>query len=197
MRNLSGFESGKWLPIYLKLEEARFFFDNLRSHKRFPKLVLFYLSSFLSAARSITFHVQKQIIPNIANGKQLYEDSVQKYLSGEVAKFFINMRNISEKEMYLPLKFKLIEKHPSEKPGQYIFVERASSVMSAPSRHSFGWLEDAINTEFTSYTQPRWMIMDYPGGDKDLFEACEEYLNVIQNFVEEFRRSVDDVKEFS
>lgn len=93
--------------------------------------------------------------------------------------------------MYLPLCFEMLEKHPDEKTGNNIFVQRASAPPTLPSKHHFGWIEDVLNTEWTSYTQPRWLIEDFPGGEKELFEACEEYLDVLQKSTEALRRLLD------
>jgi len=188
---LETIEPGKWLPIYLKLEEARLFLNHLETHKRFPKLVLFYLSAFLSASRSVTFHVQKQIVPSFENGMEKYTEVREKYLNNEVAKYFVELRNISEKQMFLPLGFEMMEKHPNEENGEFIYTRRAASAPSTPSKHHLDWLENVLNTEWSSYTQPRWLITDFPTGKKELFEACEEYLASLQMSVEVLRRSFD------
>ena len=191
MRELNIFESGLWLPVYLKLEEAMLFLGNLRTHTRFPKLVLFYSAAFLSAARSITFHIEKQITPAFRDGKARYDELREKYLSGESARFFVELRNLSEHQMYVPLRFEMMEKYPDDQSDKVIYVMRASAAPSSPSKHHFGWLEDVLNTEWTSYTQPRWIIDDFPGGKKELCEACEEYLTVLQKFVEVLRQSLE------
>ncbi len=193
MRELKISESGLWLPVYLKLEEAKLFLDNLRTHTRFPKLVLFYSAAFLSAARSITFHIQKQIIPTFKDGKARYDELREKYLSGDSARFFVGLRNLSEKEMYLPLRFEMMEKYPDDQSDKIIYTVRASAAPSSPSKHHFVWLENVLNTEWTSYTHthPRWIIDDFPGGEKELCEACEEYLIVLQKFVEVLRQSLE------
>ena len=111
-------------------------------------------------------------------------------MSGDSARFFIELRNLSEKEMYLPLGFHMMEKYPDESSGKLIRIQRAAAAPARPSKHHLGWLEDVLNTEWTSYTQPRWIISDYPGGEKELCEACEEYLGDLQRFVEVLRRTL-------
>lgn len=191
MGTLEVFESGAWLPVYLKLEEARLFLGNLNTYRRFPKLTLFNLSAFLSAARSVTFHIQKQIVPSLENGSDLYERLREQFLSGKEAKFFIELRNVSEKQTYLPLSFEMMEQYPDEKTGQVTWVQRAVARGASPSKRHFGWLENVLNTEWTSYTQPRWLIDDYPGKDKELVSACSEHLATLQRFVEALRREID------
>ena len=64
----------------------------------------------------------------------------------------------------------------------------ATRFQNLTTKHHFGWIENVLNTEWTSYTQPRWIIEDYPGGKKELTSACEEYLLALQESVEELRR---------
>jgi hypothetical protein len=51
-----------WSALKLKTDEAEFFCGQLRAHTRYPRMFLYYLSAYLTSARSVTFHMQKQFV---------------------------------------------------------------------------------------------------------------------------------------
>ena len=63
---------GDWFAINLKLDESRFFSEQIRAHQRYHKLMFFYISAFLSSARSVTFHMQKLLahLPDSHHARQ-------------------------------------------------------------------------------------------------------------------------------
>ncbi len=191
MKGLHRFESGKWLPIYMKIEESQYFLNGISSNQRFPKLVLFHFSAFLSAARSITFHVQKQIAPEFEKGKEEYKRIRDKHLITNAAKYFRDQRNYYQKQAYLPLGFELMERYPNPDKNEITFVMRASAPGQSPSKYHFTSLEEILNTEYSVFTQPRWLLEDYPDGKRELLGACQEYLESLEIFTEDLRRTLE------
>jgi hypothetical protein len=90
-----------------KIEEAEFFLGKLRLEDiDFPQFNIreasFYLSAFLSAARSITFCLQASLTD--LDGFQPWYEAQQAMLNAnDLARFFLEARNLSQKVGYYPL----------------------------------------------------------------------------------------------
>jgi hypothetical protein len=178
---------GRWLPIYLKLEEAGFFLDQLGAHERFPRIVWFYLSAFLSSARSITFHIQKQIAPHFTDGTKIYTTTCEEILVNDVGKFFRDLRNRSEKEMYPALRYKIIEAGRRSDTEDLVYTLRASSLADTPSLDALTSFEKMVNEPAWHYRKPFWYFEDFPGGPKELGESCRDFLGQLQRLVDTVR----------
>ena len=145
-----------WLPIYLKLDEAQFFLDELKAHQKYPKLLLFYFSAFLSSARSITFHIQNQIVPNFSNGRVIYDSIVQELLGDNISKYFISLRNISEKQIYPPLGFRLYWTSFDMDDARTVWTQIGWSVApSSPSVAHMTTLEEFLTRTASWQGSPR------------------------------------------
>ena len=107
--------------------------DQVKTHLRYVKPLLFFLSDFLSGARSVPFHIRKQIVPSVAGGLQLYEAALAQSLSDPVCRYFINRRNESEKEGYLPMEFTLLRCQTNDQ-GAPIRTEIAKVTTSGSRR---------------------------------------------------------------
>ena len=183
---------GDWFPIYLKQDEAQFFLDELKAHQKYPKLLLFYLSAFLSSARSITFHIQNQIVPNAANGRVIYDNAVKELLGDDVSKYFINLRNTSEKQIYLPLGFRLYRTEYEVDDPRNVWTQLGASVPSStPSVEHMTTLEELLTKTAswhgTPHIQTEWYLDDFSGAEQELTDACKTYLASLRSFVDEFR----------
>src|SRR5208282_4110670 len=186
-----------WFPIGLKLEEARFFLDQLKSQCRNPKQVLFSLSAFVSSARSVVFHIKKQLRISKSQKllKKIYDDTETELLSDEFSKYFIGLRDSSVHEMYVKLAFHLVE--PRKEGGKEHLVLHASKPPAAPSEKHLSWLEEILKVEIHggSFTQAQWVLPDFPGpGMTHLLYACEEYLQRLNAFVSALRESIDSIE---
>jgi len=90
-----------------KIEEAEFFIEKLHfKDTDFPRFDLkeasFYLSAFLSAARSITFCLQASL-SGLEGFQAWYERHQANLNDNELARFFLEARNLSQKVGYYPL----------------------------------------------------------------------------------------------
>lgn len=181
-----------WFPITLKFEEARYFLDQLESQHRNPKYLLFYLSAFVSSARSVTFHLEKQLAGQSAEHLAAYKATVKECLSGEFSKYFVGLRNLSLHQMYVPLAFSLVEPCQDDSGKEYLIL-RESSQPSSPSKKHFSWLEDVLKVDpfGASLNQAQWVLPDFPEKKVHLNFACEEYLQQLKTFVALLRKRTD------
>ncbi len=182
-----------WTPLKLKIDETTYFLDQLRAHIRFPKLFLFYLSAFLSSARSVTFHMQKQFS---AKEKELYERLRTEMLNDEVCDYFVEKRNHIEKRGYPPLSLSLLVAYKNEITGELAWYQIAGC-------HLFsGEIDEGL--EFVDEFLPRawdgaslsgtperieyeWKFPDFPSEATDVTAGCEEYAQRLWRFVAKFR----------
>jgi len=158
-------------------------------------LFLFYLSAFLSSARSVTFHLQKQFS---APGKAEYEQLKNEMLSDEVAKYFVELRNTVEKEGYPPLVVGQLVAYRNAQTGQKEWTFYASTTTlfeKSDGSTNFLPLESLIrhDWETKSISQPpvqieyRWQFPDFPGGPKEVPAACRDFSERLWEFVFKFR----------
>jgi len=90
-----------------KIEEAEFFLDKLRfedtNSVQFKfKTAYFYVSAFLSATRSITFCLQASLNDS-SDFQEWHLRQQEKLKRSELAQFFTQARNLSQKVGYYPL----------------------------------------------------------------------------------------------
>ena len=85
------------LQSRFKLEEAKFFFQQMELNYQERINFRYYLDAFLASSRSVTNVFKKQFKHNNVLMKY-YEGKVQEWKKIKIMKFFIEMRNISLKE---------------------------------------------------------------------------------------------------
>ena len=86
----------------IKLEEARFYLELLRKNAPHQAIVIFALSAFLSAARSVTLYLQAEG-KDKPGFKEWYEQKREELKTNEFARFLVDTRNISAHKMYSDL----------------------------------------------------------------------------------------------
>lgn len=82
-----------------KLFETDFFLDRIKDSKKTIQThshAEYYFSAFLSSSRSITF-VMQYAFPHIPGFDKWYESAQEKLRASELAKFFVEARNFSQK----------------------------------------------------------------------------------------------------
>jgi len=85
-----------------KIEETNFFLEQLMNSKNFLFDARYYLSAFLSASRSITFVLQASI-SKIDGFQKWYAEQQDKLKQNELARYFLETRNLSQKVGYYPI----------------------------------------------------------------------------------------------
>ncbi|AFY86585.1 hypothetical protein [Chroococcidiopsis thermalis] len=195
-----------WSSLKLKYDEADYFLSQLKVHVKHPKIFLFYLSAFLSSARSVTFHLQKQAA---SQGKtDLYRQLQRELLSDKVCQFFIDARNQTEKESYLQLSLFYMNgmpQKPGEKPAW--MVRAIASITIGSNEPFFKYIDEILERDwdcahriYSSHghyqEQFVWMFKGYPTGTgkagyKKVLSACEEYLDRLWALLVKFRIQLD------
>lgn len=175
-----------------KLDEAKFFYEQMKSNLQDRAKFLYFLDAFLSAARAVTFVFQK------ARGKvdefiiKWYDNKVYEWKNDKVMRFFIEIRNISVKEhapkmqttaaadftISLTIGESLIIKKIS--PGGKV-EERTVSPIEKDQKPS--------NQQTSSTTRiVNYSFHELPKGfdeDPDVMRLCAKYLDILEEFVAE------------
>jgi hypothetical protein len=88
-----------------KIKETDFFLEKIKKSTFGKEMFLgtrYYLSAFLSASRSITFSLQAAM-KDIPDFEEWYEQQRNRLRQNELAKYFLEARNLSQKVGYYPL----------------------------------------------------------------------------------------------
>ncbi|MDR0754150.1 MAG: hypothetical protein LBF04_02055 [Prevotellaceae bacterium] len=85
-----------------KIKETDFFLEQLANSKNFLSDVQYYFSAFLSASRSITFALQSSI-SDIEEFKEWYEERQSELKNNDLARYFVEVRNLSQHVGYYPI----------------------------------------------------------------------------------------------
>ena len=91
--------------VEYKIAETDFFLTKLKGTIHTEEVFVgarYYLSAFLSASRSITFALQAAM-KDIPDFKEWYEQHQNKLRQNDLAKYFLEVRNLSQKVGYYPL----------------------------------------------------------------------------------------------
>jgi hypothetical protein len=206
MRAYSSLKQGyfeMWFQLKLKADEATYFFEQLRAHTRQPRLFLYYLSAFLTSARSVTFHLQKQFTHN--DPGKVYDTLRQEMLSDKVCDYFIDLRNEVEKRGYPSLVVKQIVERKGKDSDKSVWYELGAFILFGEQDDESGldFLERLLRHEWelVSLSGPpthivyRWFFPDYPSGEKDVVVACENFNKRLWQFLVEFRARWEKIND--
>jgi len=83
------------LQARFKLEEAKFFYEQMEFNFQDRTKFLYYLDAFLSSARSVTLVFQKEFKNVNAKLMKWYESKIDGWEENKLMKLFVEMRNIS------------------------------------------------------------------------------------------------------
>jgi hypothetical protein len=185
-----------------KLEEASYFFDQMKRSLEDDRVFSFNLSAFITAARSVTCFMDKEF--KHATGFDKWRESKQEVIQSDVFKFFKEMRratvhinrikpnkrvSISIVEPAIPVTDsvnikairagKIDEEHSSQD------AKNIDTSAQRPEKNESA-LSKSLNKKSGSGESTREVVrffVEYP--DKNLNELCEKYLQNLTILVDE------------
>lgn len=172
-----------------KLREAEYFLERVRENQPDREAFKYTLSAFLSAARSVTFFMQKEFKRTLGF-EAWYEIEQDKMKSDPVMKFFLDARNVTLKQEHVPTRAQVavgMSVEISSSVSLSIQVVRADGtkevVRSEPASPTGG--TKAAETEAT--VEWRWYFEDPPRGvvEKDVVTLCEEHVAKLDTLIAE------------
>jgi predicted P-loop ATPase/GTPase len=181
-----------------KLEEARFFFDEMKRNLEDDKIFSFYLSAFITAARSIIDNFMQKEFKNITGFTEWYQ-SKQEIIQSDDFKFFNQMRVATvhtnrikpNKEVYMgitesPISVTdsvdvkvvragyLVEEHSSQDT-------KKTDTLSEPLEKNVSASSKAVKRHFKEYPE------------KKLDELCQRYLQDLTKLVDECEQQFNNL----
>lgn len=156
-----------------KLEEAQFFYRKMVEYKQKRNEFEFYLSAFLSAARSVLQYTLKEV-KNKPGGQKWYNSLVHESI---YIRFFKNKRDIN------------IHEEPVS-PATFIHLEITDTIIIADKASVDGYSDNTpvIKEIIPDINRPPviqhvlYKFDDWQGVD-DVFYMCKIYLDELENVV--------------
>ncbi len=102
MQDKFKFPSRGFYFVESKVKEADYFLDMLEGKKGSPDEFSFILNAFASAARSITFSLQS-VMSHYPSFEEWYQPRQQQLKENKLAKFFVDLRNFTQKVGCAPI----------------------------------------------------------------------------------------------
>jgi hypothetical protein len=182
-----------------KLEEAKFFYEQMKLNLQERTKFRYYLDALLASARAVTHVFQKGRGKTSNSLMEWYDSKVNEWNDKPIMRFFIELRNTSLKEhtprmqttATLGFSFDVIlvdslavKKVSPEGPVQ--------QVGSSPSKTD----EAESKKQETASTKPRVVIYSFnelPSGfsqDPEVMALCQKYLKILESFVKEAESKV-------
>ena len=166
-----------------KMEEARYFLSCMKSDLINVSHFKFNLSAFLSAARSVTLIIQKELSP-VPGFSDWYSRKQNKFETDKLMKFFNKKRVLLiHEEPVRPRK----EVHIAYKDSIHLNDKLAVFVLHADGSTEIREGGQQFSGKKTIKNKPDvkhlWFFDDMP--NQDLISLCEEYLEKLQQLVME------------
>lgn len=174
-----------------KLVETRYFLKQMENNIDDLKLFKYNLSAFLSASRSVTWHLQKEFSGN--KNFELWYDIKQLQMSKDpLFVFFKDTRNFVVKECEasiighhkasFSLNIGLTDKVELEvKRGNGKTIEKIE-VSNSSSNDKKQEKESSIDR--------RWFFIDYFGKEQEVIPLCHEYVKGLEDLLEEAHKNI-------
>lgn len=178
-----------------KITEAQFFYGQMTEARDAPDHITFYLSAFLTAARSVRDYIGSETHANTA--LKAWWDQQTIHLEPIVA-YFDTRRNY---EVHLETKKGKASPDPVQQNVNVALTERVrvSESITIQVTRTDGTVEPPITyadppspplPDLPATITRSYVFQDYPTGPIDVFTACHHYLLRLKRFVEEAERVV-------
>ena len=171
-----------------KIKETDFFLEQLTNSKNLSD-ARYYLSAFLSASRSITFVLQASI-SEINGFQKWYEEQQVKLKQNDLAKYFVEARNLSQHVGYYPITSCVF----NDNTVKYTFTYHSEAVDSLFQKVFYDNLAHSINLDHIHNE------VKNPIPKEDVATACKKYfvllLEIIQDCYQQFGHIIDPVQYF-
>lgn len=177
-----------------KVEEAEYFFNQMKENLDNPKVLGFNLSAFINASRSITFFMQKEHAAN-PRFKPWYESKQNEMKEDTICKFIKELRTANihfespktSRDITVPLTDSMsVSDSISVK-----VIRNGRVIQDSPSKTTETKKSDTMNLN-TKKTNPKSTInikmyfKEKP--EEDGISLCESYLSKMKNLVSELSK---------
>jgi hypothetical protein len=184
-----------------KFKEALFFFNKLVQSKKDNEKFSFYLSAFLSSARSVTWIMRKEF-SKISGWESWWKSKVPTESQGKLIKLFTALRNKSEKEEIIKTGVQIEVRF---KPGDKIKEKLVEEYIECPAIYHTEIIKDEVSKKLKmtlkKISSDKSLTIDnisieqleriFPESTYELnssfkvIESCDQYLSILKQLVEE------------
>jgi hypothetical protein len=189
----------------LKLSEAEYFFECMKENRHKNEVFIYNLSAFVTAYRSITLLMQKEF-KRMKGFDEWYKNKKDSMKKIEFMKLLRDKRNITLKQESLKpnahvkaeikdtiilsesIKFtvyneegEIIERKKVNSNGKWVDITKEDSQKKLNQETAYPKNEQVSNNEMK--LEWDWSFEEY--SDIDLFEICQECLDIISKIVQE------------
>ncbi len=164
-----------------KIKESEFFLQKIKDHYRTEE-VDHYLSAFLSASRSIPYHLLQD-----------YDQKFSFHISIKIKKFETQFRNKSKgneiAENFLNLYDREISKINNDEIGHFMLMKRNITVHRSNDPFDTLVLESEINEDESKDVEIETMYFQVtPERLTEIVHCCQRFLELMKNMVSHMRK---------
>lgn len=169
----------------IKLNEAKYFLEQMKQHIDSPEEFVYNLSAFLSAARSVTFIMQNEF-SKIPEFREWYRRKQKKMENSELFRFFNGLRVAAiHRKVVIPNRNVKIEFTETITVGDSIVVEARDKDGNLLQRHESDFQpESSVENEHEDVkTEVYWYFDEKP--ESDAITLCTRYIEELELLVKE------------
>jgi hypothetical protein len=172
-----------------KLLEAQYFLERMREKSSDRAAFKYNLSAFLSAARSVTFYMQKEF-KHTPGFEEWYAAEQEVMRRDPLVPFFVEARNVSLKQQHVPTRAHVGVEHTARvtvRPSWEGVVIRADGTKERVETNEPGPPSAPEQTDTEPTVEWRWYFKDLPPGvdEKDVVALSEAHVGRLEALVSE------------
>lgn len=168
-----------------KLREAEYFLGQMKANTQDPDAFRWNLSAFLSAARSVTFYLQKEFRGN-PDFDSWYPEKQALLAADTEAKYFdearvssIHVRAVSPRKT---VDVRMYESVGVSESFRFELIREGRVVATGESHSPPSPPPQPKPTE----VEISYFFADFPGGEKEVLQACEEHVTKLRDLLEDW-----------
>ena len=171
-----------------KLQEARYFLQRMENEQADRDAFKYNLSAFLSAARSVTFYMQKKFA-RVSDFEEWYATEQEAMRHDPVMPFFLNARNRTLHQEYVPTRARIrvdLDDSVGVSDSVGVVVRRADGTLARWDVEKQQREQPAEPTPSKTSSEWKWFFQDPPSGakEKDVMPLCAGYVSALGALVD-------------
>ncbi len=168
-----------------KLREAEYFLEKMRSSMENPDAFRWNLSALLSAARSVTFYLQKEFSGD-PGFDEWYQARREEMLADDEMRFLNEARiNSIHVRAVSPHTVRHVRIHDSVRGSDAIHIDVVRDGEVVETRDS-GPSHREPPAPRPSESQTSYFFQEFPGGEKDVLEVMERHLGKLASLLRQW-----------
>ena len=178
-----------------KLQEAKYFLQRMEDEQADRDAFKYNLSAFLSAARSVTFYMQKEFA-RAPDFEEWYATEQEAMRRDPVMPFFLDARNRTLKQEYVPTRARIrvdVNDPVGVSDSVGVVVRRGDGTLERWNAEEQRPERPAELTPSETNIEWKWFFQDLPSGakEKDVMALCAGYVLALGTLVDRCEAKFD------